>query len=186
MSTPLSGCTCLLLPPSISAGSVLVRQGVADTEKAAYSSTSLLGAGWAGWWVPGGLPDCHQQGFIAPVDYCDFIRVQACLQRHTHSHLHMHAWYAYRLRQCAGSRLLVSYHKWVGIHKTRMRMSTDATFRSLSVDRGGVGCSSGGTAGYLLIGVLVVWSLIVPFCMPKYPWHLSITVCENQIKSTYV
>lgn len=32
-------------------------------------------------------------------------------------------------------------------------MSTDATFRSLSVDRGGVGCSS---AGYLLIGVLVV------------------------------
>lgn len=49
MSTPLSGCTCLLRPASISAGSVLVRQGVADTEKAAYSSTSLLGAGWAGW-----------------------------------------------------------------------------------------------------------------------------------------
>lgn len=35
-------------------------------------------------------------------------------------------------------------------------MSTDATFRGLSVDRGGVGCSSGGRAGYLLIGVLVV------------------------------
>lgn len=42
--------------------------GAADTEKAAYSSWSLLGPGLARRRAPGGLPDCHQQGFIGPED----------------------------------------------------------------------------------------------------------------------
>lgn len=80
-------------PSSSSAGCVLVWHEVADTKKAAYSSWSLFGPGWAGWRAPGGLPGCHQQGFISPWGLMRFHQVPraACNRAYTQTRKCMHA-----------------------------------------------------------------------------------------------
>lgn len=78
-------------PSSSSAGCVLVRHEVTDTKKAAYSSWSLFGPGWAGWRVPGGLPGCHQQGFISPRGLMRFHQVPRAACNLTYTRACMYA-----------------------------------------------------------------------------------------------
>lgn len=78
--------------------------GAADTEKAAYSSWSLLGPGWAGAasaWGPPGLPPTglYRAPSLPPWGLTRFHQVpgfQACLLL---PHTRMHAWYAHMIRE---------------------------------------------------------------------------------------